>query len=53
MVKKYISQLGFYYASHFFGNYINLRKDKIEYVPLYPVIDYVYISDLSTRLCIS
>ena len=29
---------------------INNQKDKIAYVPLYPVADYVYIVDLNTRL---
>ena len=28
----------------------NHQKDKIYYVPLEPVADYVYIADLNTRL---
>ena len=42
--------LGFYYASPFLGNYVNHQKDKIAYVPLNSVSDYVYIEDLNTRL---
>ena len=37
---------GVYYDSTFLGTYINHQKDKIYYVPLNPVADYVYISYL-------
>ena len=48
----HISQLGFYYASPFLGSYVNHKNDKIAYVPLEPVTDYVYIADLNTRLSV-
>ena len=48
--KTNIYLLGFYYASLLLGNYINLQKENIAYVPLDPVADYVYIADLNTRL---
>ena len=50
--ETHISLLGFYYASLFLGDYINHQKDKIAYVPLNPVMDYIYIADLNTRLCV-
>ena len=37
----HISPLGFYYVSPILGDYINHQKDKIAYVPLDPVADYV------------
>ena len=51
-VRNYISPLCIYYASTFVGNYTNHQKDKIAYVPLNPVDDYVYIADLNNRLCV-
>ena len=45
-----ISPLEFYYTSPLLGNYTNHQKDKIAYVPLDPVSDYVYIADLNNRL---
>ena len=51
--KTNISPLGFYYAYPFLGNYINHQKDKIAYVPLDPIADYVYIEDVNTRLRVS
>ena len=44
------SLLGFYYAYPFLGNYSNHQKDKIYYIPLKSVSDYVYIADLNNRL---
>ena len=41
-----IFPVGVYYASRFLGNHINDQKDKIAYVPLKLVADYVYIADL-------
>ena len=32
------------------SRYDNHQKDKIAYVPLDPISDYVYIADLNTRL---
>ena len=41
-----LSPVGVYYDSPFLGNYINHQKDKISYVPLNPVANYVNIADL-------
>ena len=41
---------GVYYAYIFLGGYINQLNDKIIYVPLDPVADYVYITDLVLKL---
>ena len=35
-----------YYTSPFLGNYINHQKDKISYVPLDLVAEYVFKTDL-------
>ena len=37
---------------YFLGELYQLPKDKIVYVPLNPVANYMYISNLNTRLCV-
>ena len=45
-----ISPIGVYYDSPLLGNYINHQNDKISYVTLDPVANYVYIVDLILKL---
>ena len=43
---SFLYHVGVYYASYFLGNYINHQNDKISYITLDPVDEYVYIADL-------